>query len=136
MNQPPLFFDDINDALKHAVSVLGGSKKVGPMLRGGEVSDDAAGRWVLDCLNPDRPAQFHPHQVLVLFRAAREKGDHFAMRWFAGECGYDATPVTPAEEMDRLASVVEKYAPMLSEALAKIERLKNDRPMPPLSSVK
>lgn len=125
MNQAPLFFDDINDALRHVVSVLGGPKKVGPMLRGEEVPLEAAARWVSDCLNPDRPAQFHPHQVLVLLRAAREIGDHTTMRWLAGECGYDATPVTKAEEVDRVTAAVEQSAKALTAALGALERLQN-----------
>lgn len=125
MNQAPLFFEDINDALRHAVSVLGGPKKVAPMLRGEEVPIEAASRWVSDCLNPDRPAQFHPHQILVLLRTAREMGDHTAMRWLAGECGYDATPVTKAEEVDRATSAVEQAAKALASAVSAFERLQN-----------
>lgn len=123
MNQTPLFFEDINDALRHAVSVLGGPKSVGPMLRGEEVPLEAAARWVSDCLNPDRPAQFHPHQVMVLLRSARERGDHTAMKWLAGECGYDAMPVTKAEEVDRATSAVEQAAKALASAVSALERL-------------
>lgn len=98
MNQTPLFFDDIDAALRHVVSVLGGPKKVGPLLRGDDLPVERLAQWVSDCLNADRPAQFHPHQVLVLLRAARQAGDHTAMIWLAGEAGYQATPVEPADE--------------------------------------
>lgn len=102
MNQTPLFFDDVDDALRHVVSVLGGPKKVGPLLRGDELPADRLAQWVSDCLNPDRPAQFHPHQVLVLLRAARQVGDHTAMTWLAGEAGYQALPVEPEDEAAEL----------------------------------
>lgn len=40
MNQAPLFFDDINAAMAHVVSALGGAKRVGPMLRGDDMTVD------------------------------------------------------------------------------------------------
>ena len=127
MHQTPLFFEDIARALAHCVSVLGGPKKVGRLLRGEEIDVDAAGRWVSDCLNADRPAQFHPHQVMVLLRSARAIGDHTAMNWLAGECGYDAIPVTKAQEVDRLTSVMEQSAKTLASVMAQLERIQSDR---------
>jgi hypothetical protein len=102
MSQVPLFFEDVYQALSHVVMVLGGAKKVGPMLRGSGVSGDTAAKWVLECLNPDRPAEFHPHQVIALFRLAAQAGDHTAMTWYAGEIGYQATPVAPEDVMAEL----------------------------------
>jgi len=102
MNQTPLFFDDIDDALRHLVAVLGGPKKVGPLLRGDELPVDRLAQWVSDCLNPDRPAQFHPHQIMVMLRTARRAGDHTAMNWMAGEIGYQALPVEPEDEAAEL----------------------------------
>ena len=127
MHQTPLFFDDIDGALRHCVAALGGPKKVGPMLRGEEMPLEASSRWVSDCLNADRPAQFHPHQVMVLLRSARAIGDHTAMNWLAGECGYDAIPVTKAQEVDRLTSVMEQSAKTLASVMAQLERIQNDR---------
>lgn len=127
MNQTPLFFDDIDGALRHCVAVLGGPKKVGPMLRGEEMPVDASSRWVSDCLNPDRPAQFHPHQVMVMLRSARALGDHTTMNWLAGECGYDAIPITKAQEVDRLTSAMEQSAKTLASVMAQLERIQLDR---------
>lgn len=123
MNQTPLFFDDINAALAHVVSVLGGAKRVGPMLRGDDMTVDAAARWVLDCLNPDRPAQFHPHQVLVLLRAARQVGDHTAMAWLAGEAGYQALPVEPEDEAAELQRKFIEASQAMAKMAQRIEAL-------------
>lgn len=123
MNQTPLFFDDINAMLAHVVSVLGGAKRVGPMLRGDDMTVDAASRWVLDCLNPDRPAQFHPHHVLVLLRSARQVGDHVAMRWLAGESGYQAMPVEPEDEAAELQRRFIETGQMMAKMAQRIEAL-------------
>lgn len=123
MNQTPLFFDDVNTALSHVVNVLGGAKRVGPMLRGDDMTVDSAARWVLDCLNPDRPAQFHPHQVLVLLRAARALGDHTAMNWYCGEIGYQAAPVEPEDEAAALKRKYIESAQMMARIAQRIERL-------------
>lgn len=123
MNQTPLFFDDINAALAHVVNVLGGAKRVGPMLRGDDMTVDAAARWVLDCLNADRPAQFHPHQVMVMLRAARQIGDHTAMNWLAGEIGYQALPVEPEDEAAELQRKFIETGQMMVKMAQRIESL-------------
>jgi hypothetical protein len=67
-----LFYEDVNDVLRATVQALGGAKRVGAALRGNDIGVDAAGRWVLDCLNPDRRERFTPEQVLwLLARRAR-----------------------------------------------------------------
>jgi hypothetical protein len=123
MNQTPLFFDDVDDALRHVVSVLGGPKRVGPLLRGDELPTDRLAQWVSDCLNADRPAQFHPHQVLVLLRAARQVGDHTAMAWLAGEAGYQAVPVEPEDEAAELQRKFIETGQMMRKMAERIEAL-------------
>lgn len=122
MMQSPLFFESPHEALAHVVSVLGGAKKVGGDMRP-ELSVDAAGRWVLDCLNVDRPAQFHPSQVIWLLRAAREIGDHTAMQWWAGECGYRAEAVEPQDEAAELKRKFIESAAHMAKMAARIEAL-------------
>lgn len=122
MMQCPLFFESPNEALTHIVSVLGGAKKVGERMRA-DLSVDAAARWVLDCLNPDRPAQFHPTQVMYLLRAARAVGDHAAMHWWAGECGYRADAVEPEDEAAELKRKFIESAAHLSKMADRIHAL-------------
>lgn len=123
MNQTPLFFDDIDDALRHLVAVLGGPKKVGPLLRGDELPVDRLAQWVSECLNPERPAQFHPHQIMVMLRAARSLGDHTAMNWLAGEIGYQALPVEPEDEAAELQRRFIETAQTMAKWAQRIETL-------------
>lgn len=123
MNQTPLFFDDIDEVLRHLVAVLGGPKKVGPLLRGDELPVDRLAQWVSDCLNQDRPAQFHPHQIMVMLRAARQAGDHTAMNWMAGEIGYQALPVEPEDEAAELQRRFIETGKMMAKMAQRIEAL-------------
>jgi hypothetical protein len=123
-NEMP-FFEDEFDALKAAVQALGGSKKVGQMLwqdRG----VDAASRLLLDCLNASRNEKLSLSQVMFIFRAAKDAGCHAPFQWMAGEIGYDALPVSKAEEVDRCVAVVESTSKQLADALRLLERLKSN----------
>lgn len=126
MMQSPLFFESPHEALAHVVSVLGGAKKAGSAMRP-ELSVDAAARWVLDCLNPDRPAQFHPDQVIWLLRAARRASDHAAMQWWAGECGYRAEAVEPEDEAAALKRKFIESAANMARLAERIEKLEKDK---------
>jgi len=125
VNQTPLFFDDVDDALRYVVSVLGGPKKVGPLLRGNDMTVDRLAQWVSDCLNPDRPHSFHPHQVVALLRAARGVGDHTAMGWLAAEIGYQATPVEPLDEAAELKRKFIEAAAVMERMALRIESLES-----------
>jgi hypothetical protein len=116
------FYEGPEDALRAAVQALGGAKKVGALLWP-ERTADAAGRLLLDCLNPARSEKLEMGQLLYILRQARESGVHAPMQWFAAECGYDAKPITRAEEADRAALAVESASRVLSGALAMLERV-------------
>jgi hypothetical protein len=120
------FYEGPEDALKACVQLLGGAKQVGAKLWP-DKTPDAAGRLLLDCLNPARAEKLDLGQVLLVLRMARVAGHHGAMQWIAGEVGYDAKPVTRAEEADRLALVVEQSTKTLGAALAALERLQRVR---------
>ena len=120
MSQVPLFFDDVDDALRHAVAVLGGPKQVGPQLRGQDLTVDAAARWVSDCLNADRPAQFHPNHLMAILRAAHELGDHTVFNYLSGECGYSAVPIVPEDEAAELKRQFIESADRMSKMAARI----------------
>ncbi len=116
------FFEGPEDALREAVRALGGPKKVGPMLWP-DKQIDAAARLLTDCLNCARNEKLELSQTLFILRAARDVGYHAAFLWLASEMGYDAKPVSPAEELDRLTSVVEQSTAALTSALAQLERV-------------
>lgn len=117
------FFDSPEDALKAIIQQLGGIKRVGPLLFP-DKSVDAAARYLLDCVNHDRQEKLALTQIMMLLRLAHEAGYHTAYAWISGEVGYDIKPITRAEEVDRLVSVVEQSTKTLGTALAALERLK------------
>lgn len=116
------FYEGPEDALRAAVQALGGAKKVGPMLWP-DKSVDNAGRLLLDCLNPSRAEKLDFGQTMLIFKMAKEAGVHSAFAWFAGEIGYDVKPVTKAEEVDRLTTMVEQASTTLANALKSLERI-------------
>lgn len=75
------------------------------------------------CLNPERRERFSPSQVLYIARRGREADCHALMNYLGAECGYEVKPVSKAEEVDRLTSVVESSSKTLAAALATLERL-------------
>lgn len=115
-------FDSPEDALKAAIQQMGGVKRVGPRLFP-DKSVDSAARYLLDCVNPDRPEKLALTQIMLLLRLAHEAGYHTAYAWLSGEIGYDVQPVSRVEEVDRLTSVVEQSTRTLAAALATLERL-------------
>jgi len=116
------FFEGPEDALRAAVQSLGGAKQVGALLWP-DKTPDSAGRLMQDCLNPSRNEKLDVTQVMFILRKAKEAGVHGPFMWFAGEVGYDARPVTKAEEADRLTTVVEQASKTLAAAVAQLERI-------------
>lgn len=117
------FYESPEDALRAAVQALGGSKKVGSMLWFDKGVDNAS-RHLMDCLNISRAEKLDLSQVMFILRMAKEAGCHSPFAWFAGEIGYDVSPITRADEVDRLTTVVEQSTRTLAAALNTLERLK------------
>lgn len=120
------FYECPEDALRAAVQSLGGAKKVGALLWP-DRSIDGAARLLLDCLNPARAEKLELTQAMRIFSLARDAGFNAPFQWFAGEVGYDARPVTKAEEVDRLTTVIESSSRTLAAALATMERMQRAR---------
>ena len=116
------FFEGPEEALRAAVQHLGGAKKVGAMLWP-DKTIDAAGRQLLDCLNPARPEKLDFGQVMFILAKAKDSGYHTAFAWMANEVGYESRPVTRAEEVDRLTSVIESASATLANAVNALERV-------------
>jgi hypothetical protein len=116
------FFDSPEDALRAAVQLLGGAKQVGAKLWP-DLTPDAAGRKMLDCLNLGRAERLSLGQVMKLLQWARDAGHHAPMAWICSEVGYEAKPVAREEELDRVALAVEHSSKTLAAALATLERL-------------
>jgi hypothetical protein len=120
------FFEGPEDALRSAVQLLGGAKKVGAMIWP-DKGIDAASRLLQDCLNPSRAEKLDVTQVMFIFSQAKASGHHAPFAWFCGEVGYDARPITKAEEADRLTTVIEQSSKTLASAMATLERLQRAR---------
>lgn len=116
------FFEGPEEALRSAVQHLGGAKKVGPMLWP-DKTIDAASRLLLDCLNPARAEKLDIGQVMFILSKAKDAGYHAAFAWLANEMGYDSRPITRAEEVDRLTSVIESASATLASAIGALERV-------------
>lgn len=121
--QTALFYESLNDALRDVVMALGGTKKVGAMMRP-EKTVDEAGRWVNDCLNPDRREKFDPEQVIWLLREGRKVGCHAAMHYLCSDTGYAAAqPVEPEDEIAALQRQFIESSKGVAAIAARIERM-------------
>lgn len=121
--QYALIHESITDALREIVQALGGTKTVGVLMRP-EKSADEAGKWVKDCLNPERRESFHPEQLVWLLREARRVGCHAAMTYLARECGYaDPQPIDPVDERAALQRAFVDAVAQQKRLLERLERL-------------
>lgn len=101
-DQIPLFIDDYHDAVRAAVEALGGFKRVGHDMKP-DLSVDAAGRWLADCLNPDKREKLSLTELAYIRRAARQKGVHVLAAFEAREAGYmEPQPINPEDEAAKL----------------------------------
>lgn len=116
------FYEGPEDALRTAVQALGGAKRVGALLWPDKTPDNA-GRSLLDCLNPARAEKLDLSQIMLILTRAKEVGCHAPMAWIASEVGYEARPITKAEEVDRVTMVIEQASKTLNAAVAAMERI-------------
>jgi hypothetical protein len=94
--QVPLFVEDLNEALRATINALGGYKSVGVELRPEKSAVDA-GKWLADCLNPDKRDRLTPDQLAYIRRRARIAGCHILAAFEMQDAGY-AAPVAIAPE--------------------------------------
>lgn len=122
MQQEPLFYEDLNDAIRATVQALGGIKRVGVDLWPTLGPDGAASR-LHDCMNVERREKLSPEELLALAKMAKAAGCHILMAFLCGEAGYSAPiPVDPEDERAELQREFTSSVKAL-EALAKrIER--------------
>ena len=118
------FYEGPEDALRAAIQALGGAKKVGVALWP-DKGVDAAARLLMDCINPARNEKLDYTQHMLVYKMAKDIGVHSPFAWCAAQIGYDIKPVTKAEEVDRLTSVVEQSSRTLAAAVAALERIQN-----------
>lgn len=115
--------ESINDALIECVKACGGSKVVGPELWPSKGLEPAQ-RYLLDCLNPERPAKLSPCEVLYVMRMARDKGCHAGMHYVAAFLSYSMpVPVEPRDEAAELQRQFIEMGKTMVKVAERIERL-------------
>jgi len=122
MSQQQLFHEDVWQALRDCVTALGGSKKVGLLLRP-ELDAQTAGRWLLDCLNPERKEKLGVEQVLLILRESRRINCHAGMTFICRDAGYgDPQPVEPEDERAALQLAFIEQSRAMQTLFARMER--------------
>lgn len=101
MDQQPLFFEDVYDAFRHIVRVIG-PKVAGPAIFP-QKDPEAAARYLADTLNQNRTEKLDLEQVMQLLRMGREAGCHSAIDYINTISGYaKSTPIDPSDEKAEL----------------------------------
>ena len=121
--QNELFHEDLNSALTHVISAIGGNKMVGSDLWP-SLSADMAGKKLANCLNDQHPQQLHPEELLWILAEARKAGVHSAMSYINRESGYgDPQPVEPEDEAAALMREFIQCSKLIQEVSKRLERL-------------
>src|SRR5688572_11959527 len=121
--QDPLFHDNFNDALANAVKALGRGKIEPVALELWGPAKPNAGRYLADCLNPERDAKLSIQELVTLLQWAREKGIHWAMHALCEEVGYGEPAIvarkTPEQQLaEQMARAANDYLRLANEAAA------------------
>lgn len=118
VTQDQLFHEDWRDALRHTVKALGGCEAVGVELFPGKTRR-AAGIWLSDCLNPERPAKLDLEEIIALMQFAREQGVHTAMHMLADFTQYERPKIAAPKSKE--TELAEKIAAHAAE-MARLQR--------------
>lgn len=102
LTQVPLFVEDLSEAIRATINALGGFKAVGVELKPEKSAVDA-GKWLADCLNPDKRDELHPAQLALIRRKGRAAGCHILASFEMREAGYGRpVPLAPEDERAQL----------------------------------
>lgn len=115
-------YEDEFDALRDAVQKLGGTKAVGHALRP-DLGPLRAADWLKDCLNPERRERLSLTQVMKVVRMAHDINYHAPAQYLAGEMGYEARPIEPADEAAELQRASIAAVGQLQRIVARLEQL-------------
>lgn len=111
--QIPMFVEDYNDAIRAAVQALGGFKRVGAELKP-DLAADAAGRWLADCLNPEKRDILPPSALAWIRRKARAESCHILASFELQDAGY--APPQPIEPEDERAALQRDFVKAIRTA--------------------
>ena len=123
MEQGELIHEDWRDALRHVVKALGGMEAVGIEIWPGKTRK-AAGAWLSDCLNHERPAKLDLEELQQLLQLAREKGIHLGLYFLCDDLGYShPSPTEPLDQEAEIARQIDGSLDRLQALAAKLERI-------------
>lgn len=129
MTQQPLWHDTVFDAVRALVDALGGPKRVAAQMW--PTRDLGEGhRYLLKCLDQDRPEKLGLDEFVWLMRTGRAAGCHVLAEWLAQACMYELHVVDPAAREADLARQVEQTMSAAADLLRQWERLRG-RAVPP-----
>lgn len=122
-NQIELIYEDIYEAIRADVMVIGGPKAVGSELWPTMKVNEASTR-LNNCLNRTRPEKLDPEEVLHIKRLARKKGSYSIVHFEADEIGITrAEPIDPEDEIANLQREFNQNVGALSQLAKRIEKL-------------
>lgn len=127
MQQAALWHDTIYEALRALIDALGGPKRVAADLWPARELGDGQ-RYLLKCLDAERPEKLGLEEFVWLMRRGREAGCHVLADYLGQACQYELRPVDPAVAEADLAAQVERTMTQAADLLRQWERLKGRRP--------
>jgi hypothetical protein len=119
------FYETPESALRACIEHLGGAKEVGRKMFPDKTIENARD-YLLACVNEGRPEKLAPTQILLIFREAKAAGFHAGFQWWSSQCEYEARPITKAEEVDRLTTIIEQSSKTLAGAVALLEKMQGN----------
>lgn len=121
--QDPLWHDTVFDAVRALVDALGGPKRVAADMWPSRDLGEGH-RYLLKCVDPERPEKLGLDEFVWLMRRGREAGCHVLAEWLAQACLYELRPVDPAALEAALAHKVEQTMSAAADLLRQWERLR------------
>ena len=106
MDQPPLFYEDINEAIRAVVTAMGGAKTVSEIFWPEKNVVDGA-KYLNNCLDSTRNEKLSLEQIMYLLKKGREIDCHTAMHFINVESGY--APPQTREPEDEVAELQREY---------------------------
>lgn len=84
---------------------------------------DDAGKYLSNCLDPNRQEKLDPQQLLLIAREARKVGCHVLMNFIADDSGYKAIPIEPENELSEMQRQAAKLVRYLADLTKRQERM-------------
>lgn len=118
--QIPLIIDTLNDAVRDTARILG-VKKIAKELWPAK-GEEAAARYLNDCLNADREQKLSGEEMLLIARRGREIGCYLITSFINAETGF--SPPQPIDPDDQKAELQRKFIERADSLMAMAATIK------------